>query len=146
MRIRPTQENDPEVLLDVWWNSVRSTHKFVSPEDLQAFVPMVEDYLRSAEPELWVLCASSEQVMGFMGLSGNKIDALFLAPEFQRQGGGRRLVLHAQATREVLSVDVNEQNTGAVLFYQALGFVVEGRSGRPYPLLHMRRVTTSPSC
>jgi putative acetyltransferase len=38
---------------------------------------------------------------------------------------------------------VNEQNTAAVAFYKACGFVVEGRSeldetGRPYPLLHMR--------
>jgi putative acetyltransferase len=45
--------------------------------------------------------------------------------------------------RGELTVDVNEQNTGAVAFYEACGFVVEGRSaldesGRAYPLLHMR--------
>ena len=55
----------------------------------------------------------------------------------------RFLVEHARATRGELTVDVNEQNTGAVDFYAACGFVVEGRSeldgtGRPYPLLHMR--------
>ena len=81
--------------------------------------------------------------MGFMGLSDNKIEALFLAPEFLRRGGGRRLVLYAQSNRGELTVDVNEQNVDAVRFYRALGFIVEGRSelydtGRPYPLLHMR--------
>ena len=55
----------------------------------------------------------------------------------------RFLVEHARATRGELTVDVNEQNTGAVDFYAACGFVVEGRSeldgtGRPYPLLRMR--------
>jgi hypothetical protein len=40
-------------------------------------------------------------------------------------------------------VDVNEQNPGVCRFYQACGFVVEGRSelddaGRPFPLLHLR--------
>jgi putative acetyltransferase len=40
-------------------------------------------------------------------------------------------------------VDVNEQNVAARGFYEACGFVVEGRSEvddqeRPYPLLHLR--------
>ena len=81
--------------------------------------------------------------MGFMGMAGSKMDALFLAPEFQGRGGGRRLVRHAQQLRGELTVDVNEQNPAARRFYEACGFVVEGRSevddaGRPFPLLHMR--------
>ena len=57
----------------------------------------------------------------------------------------RRLVAYAQALRPgALAVDVNEQNWPARSFYEALGFVVIGRSplddtGRPYPILHMRR-------
>ena len=81
--------------------------------------------------------------MGFMGMSGNKIESLFLAPEYLRRGVGRRLVRHAQALHGELTVDVNEQNAPARWFYEACGFVVEGRSeldsqGRPYPLLHLR--------
>ena len=39
---------------------------------------------------------------------------------------------------------MNEQNVAARGFYEALGFAVVGRSpmddtGRPYPILHMRR-------
>jgi putative acetyltransferase len=54
-------------------------------------------------------------------------------------------VAHAQARRPgALTVDVNEQNPAAVGFYERLGFVVVGRSprdgsGRPFPLLHLRR-------
>jgi putative acetyltransferase len=54
-------------------------------------------------------------------------------------------VSHAQQLRGVaLTVDVNEQNVAARGFYEALGFAVVGRSpmddtGRPYPILHMRR-------
>lgn len=71
------------------------------------------------------------------------MESLFLAPEFHRRGGGRRLVDYARTLRGELMVDVNEQNTPAIGFYKACGFVVEGRSelddtGRPYPLLHMR--------
>jgi putative acetyltransferase len=84
-----------------------------------------------------------------MGLSGSKVEALFLAPEFHGQGWGRQLLLHAREIKGELTVDVNEQNTQAVGFYEACGFVVEGRSerdslGLPFPLLHMRQHGVKP--
>ena len=84
-----------------------------------------------------------------MGLAGHDIAALFLEPARRGQGGGRRLVAHAQQLRDgQLTVDVNEQNPAARGFYEALGFVVVGRSplddaGRRFPVLHMRRPMTS---
>lgn len=149
MHIRRAIPTDREVLLDTWLRSVQATHTFVSEEDIHSFIPLVQDYLASSEPELWILCADSGAIMGFMGMAGSKIDALFLAPEFHRQGGGRRLVQHAQSLRGELTVDVNERNRMACRFYEACGFVVEGRSelddtGRPYPLLHMRLALPNP--
>ena len=143
MDIRRAIPTEREVLLDIWLRSVQATHTFVSEEDLQSMIPQVREYLASNEPEFWVLCDDSEAIMGFMGMSGSKMESLFLAPEFHRRGGGRRLVRHAQAVHGELRVDVNEQNSVARAFYEACGFVVEGRSeldeqGRPYPLLHMR--------
>ena len=43
-----------------------------------------------------------------------------------------------------IAVDVNEENAPGRKFYEALGFVLVGRSrlddtGRPHPLLHLRR-------
>lgn len=143
MDIRRAIPTDRELLLAVWLRSVRVTHDFVTEEDIRSMIPEVRDYLASGEPEFWVLCDDSGAIMGFMGMSGSKMDSLFLAPEFQRRGAGRRLVQHARALYGELTVDVNEQNTAARSFYEACGFVVEGRSelddqGRPYPLLHMR--------
>ena len=148
MDIRRAMPTDREVLLDVWLRSVRATHTFLSEEDIQAMIPQVRDYLASSEPEFWVLCDDSGVIRGFMGMSGSKMDSLFLAPEFQRRGAGRRLVRHAQALRGELTTDVNEQNPAARRFYEACGFVVEGRSeldeqGRPYPLLHLRLAAPS---
>jgi putative acetyltransferase len=143
MRIRRANPTDRDALVDIWLRSVRATHTFLSEEDIQSLLPPTRDYLTSEEPELWVLCADSEAIMGFMGMSGGEIAALFLAPEFRGRGGGRRLVRHAQELQGELTVAVNEQNDAARRFYEACGFVVEGRSelddaGRPFPLLHMR--------
>lgn len=142
MDIRRAIVTDRDVLLDVWLRSVRATHTFVLEEDLEFMVPQVRDYLASSAPEFWVVCDDAGAIMGFMGMSGSKMESLFLAPEFQRRGTGRRLVRHAQTLHGELTVDVNEQNEGARRFYEACGFVVKGRSeldeqGRPYPLLHL---------
>lgn len=141
--IRRATAIDGELLVDRWLKSVRATHAFVSDEDIESMIPHVRSYLSSSTAEIWVACDTSGTVMGFMGLSGSKMDALFLAPEFHRRGAGRLLVRHAQTLHAELTVDVNEQNATALRFYEACGFAVEGRSeldeqGRPYPLLHMR--------
>jgi putative acetyltransferase len=150
MEIRGAIPTDREALLDIWLRSVRATHTFVSEEDIRSMTPQVRDYLASSEREFWVLCDDSGVIQGFMGMSGSEMESLFIAPEFQRRGAGRRLFLHARALHGALTVDVNEQNVAARAFYEAYGFVVEGRSerddqGRRYPLLHMRLVPRAQS-
>ncbi|MGG7056398.1 acetyltransferase [Nitrosomonas sp. ANs5] len=143
--IRAAQPTDYETLLDCWLRSVQATHVFVSANDIQSMIPHVRGYLSSSESAIWVACDASGSNLGFMGLSGNKMEALFLAPEFHGRGIGRQMVRYAQSLHPALTVDVNEQNTAARQFYEACGFVVEGRSekdrqGRAYPLLHMRLI------
>lgn len=143
--IRKAYPADCKTLLDCWLRSVQATHIFVSSDDIQSMIPHVRSYLSSSESEIWVACDASGTSMGFMGLSGNKMEALFLAPEFHGRGIGRQMVRYAQSLHPALTVDVNEQNTAARQFYEACGFVVAGRSekdgqGRAYPLLHMRLI------
>jgi putative acetyltransferase len=143
-RIRPARSGDREQLVDIWLRSVRATHAFLTPGDIDALVDPARAYLTSDEPELWILADGSDEPVGFMGLAGNEVESLFLAPEIHRQGAGRRLIEHAVALRGELTVAVNEQNAGAVRFYEACGFIVERWSahdddGRPFPILYMRR-------
>lgn len=146
MTIREARIADREILLDVWLRAVRATHTFLTEDDIQELLPLVRDFALPAL-ELWVLCSDGDAPVGFLGLSGAVVEALFIAPESCRRGGGRMLIEHARRLRGVLTVDVNEQNPQAVRFYEACGFEVIGRSetdsgGRPFPLLHMRE--TSP--
>lgn len=149
MTIRRANPADRNVLLDIWLRSVRATHAFLTEDDIQSLLPHVRDYLASDTPEFWVLCSDAGELMGFMGLSDSKMESLFLAPEYHGRGGGRRLVRHAQELHGELTTDVNEQNPAALRFYEACGFVVDGRSevddaGRPFPLLHLRLAATNP--
>ncbi|HEU5294890.1 MAG TPA: GNAT family N-acetyltransferase [Burkholderiaceae bacterium] len=143
MEIRRSRSDERDVLLDIWLRSVRATHGFLTEADIQALLPVVRDHALPQLHELWVLCSDGNPI-GFIGLSDHAIEALFLAPDQLRRGGGTRLVEHARRIKgAALRVDVNEQNRGATRFYQAAGFEIVGRSpvdgdGRPFPLLHMR--------
>lgn len=143
--IRPVEQTDHARLLALWERSVRATHTFLGEADIAFYRPLVAEIFASEALELWVLADTENIPAGFLGLSDAAIEALFLEPADRGLGYGRRLVAHAQDLRGgALSVDVNEQNTSALGFYKALGFVVVGRSaldgtGHPFPLLHMRR-------
>ena len=148
-RIRPARAADAETMLALWERSVRATHEFLTDDDIVGLRPHVAQALGHDALELWVHADPRDTPIGFMGLAGNDVAALFLEPAARGRGGGRRLVKRAQALRGgELTVDVNEQNPAARGFYEALGFVVVGRSpldgdGRPCPLLHMRRPAPS---
>jgi putative acetyltransferase len=141
MSIRPAQPADQGPILDLWLRSVRATHAFLTEADIQELHPLVRDHALPAL-ELWVLEDGTGLLQGWMGLAGSSLEALFLDPDHFGQGGGRRLVAHARALKGPLTVDVNEQNPGALRFYEACDFHVVGRSeldgqGRPFPLLHL---------
>lgn len=141
--IRPSTADDFEALFDIWIAAVRATHHFLTEDDLAFFACLMRDtYLPNAP--LWVAVDGAGKAIGFMGVTGDKMDALFVDPAAAGQGIGRALVNHALARHERLMVDVNEQNEGARGFYARMGFRQVGRSelddsGRPYPILHLVR-------
>lgn len=141
MDIRTAQTEDHPVLLAIWEQSVRASHDFISDRDIHSLLPVVRD---QALPnlEVWVLCNEASTPIGFMGLDGNKLEALFIAPSSFRQGGGKAMLEHARRLKGQLQVDVNEQNPCALAFYLSNGFAITGRSatdaqGQPFPLLHL---------
>jgi len=138
--IREGRTADRDALVAIWLRSVRATHAFLTEEDIQKLLPLVREQVLPAL-EIWVLIRDDEPI-GFAGLDGARLEALFLDPAHFRSGGGRLLVEHARRLKGKLAVDVNEQQPEALRFYEALGFRVVGRSpvdsaGRPFPLVHL---------
>src|SRR5262249_51771176 len=95
MKIRPANPGDREALVDIGLRSVGASHTFLTESDIQAMLPLVRDHALAAL-EVWVLTDDGKPI-GCLGMSDNKMEALFLAPEFRRRGGGRLLVQHAQS-------------------------------------------------
>jgi putative acetyltransferase len=144
-RVRRSRPEDHETMVVLWERSVRATHRFLTEQDVTALRPLVVDELASDAIDWWVLESAAGTLLGFLGFTDNRIEGLFIDPDHRGRGGGSTLVAHAQRLAvSALAVDVNEQNADAVGFYASLGFSVVGRSptdesGRPFPILHMRR-------
>lgn len=143
--LRPATARDWPALTALWRRSVEATHDFLLPADLESIAAAMPRHYLPAMRQLWLL-EEDGNLRGFWGgwQQGAvlRVEMLFVAPEAFRQGVGRRLLAHACAGRRHVSLDVNEQNTGARAFYVRCGFRVRGRSpldgdGRPYPLLHL---------
>jgi len=130
-------------MFTIWLEAVRATHSFLTEADLAFYAEQVRDqYLPSQS--FWIAAGYDDEAEGFMGMTGNKIDALFVHPFQHGKGIGRALIAHAAALAGELAVDVNEQNEGACAFYRKLGFRQVGRSeldgsGKPFPILHLVR-------
>lgn len=145
--IRRGMIDDHEALVAIWLSSVSESHSFLSEAQIQMLLPLVRTQALPAL-ELWVLCGEAGEPVGFMGLDGSKLEAMFIAPTHKRKGGGQMLLAHARRQKGPLTVDVNEQNPKAAAFYLANGFKVTGRSptdsgGRPFPLLHLAESNTA---
>jgi putative acetyltransferase len=139
--LRPARPDDTPRLLAIWRAAVLATHDFLDPADFREIERMVAERYLPVAP-FWLVVDERDVAAAFMGMTDHHIDSLFVDPDRRGKGIGRSLVEHARSLHPGLTVDVNEQDLGAVGFYERLGFRRIGRSphddaGRPYPLLHM---------
>lgn len=138
------QDRSPEFidqLTRLWRASVKETHLFLSAEEIDKIQTYVPQALASI-PHL-ILAEKDKAWIGFMGISEQKLEMLFLDPAYRKQGWGAALLTYAMNEYGVNELDVNEQNPQAAGFYEHLGFRVVCRrdtddQGMPYPILTMR--------
>lgn len=136
-RIERCNIKDYNALKEIWERSVRATHTFLSEDDIieirQALIPV---YFQGVN--LYVIY-DDNIISGFIGLSGQNIEMLFIDANHMGKGLGTQLLDFAKSLG-ANSVKVNEQNPRALSFYKANGFRVIGRNeydmdGRPFPIL-----------
>lgn len=145
MKIVKVKERTPLLLrqlLEIWEHSVRATHLFLSESEIDSIKRYVPQALK-AIPHLIIAEEESGSPVAFMGVDGQKLEMLFIAPEARGKGYGKRLLQYGIESHDVHELAVNEQNPQAKGFYERMGFQVYKRTdrdeqGNPYPLLYMR--------
>jgi putative acetyltransferase len=138
----PTKSEYP-VLLQIWENSVRATHHFLSEDDIAFYKRILQEKQVFDLVHLTVIRNADNVILGFMGVADEKLEMLFIQPEARGMGIGKTLLKHGVAALNIRKVDVNEQNEPAIQFYKHFGFQVISRSerdemGKPFPILHMQ--------
>ena len=131
-------------LLDVWEQSVRETHLFLSVEEIEEIKKYVPVALESV-PSWIVEDDAAGTPIAFMGIDGIKLEMLFVSPKERGKGLGRKLLEFGISEYGIKELTVNEQNPQAKGFYEHMGFKAYKRSeldeqGKPYPILFMRRI------
>ncbi len=145
MKIYEVSDRNPylvSALLNIWEESVRATHLFLSDFEIGKIKEYVPQAIGEVE-HLIVAEDDSGRLVGFMGTVANLLEILFLLPENRGQGTGRQLVGFGITNYGINEVTVNEQNPQAVGFYKHIGFETYKRTdfdeqGNPYPLLYMK--------
>ena len=132
---------DHAAIIELWELSVRATHHFL-PED---YLQEIKDLLPGILPQvkLYAWRHDDGSIKGFAGVTGQKMEMLFIHPANRGQGLGRQFTMYCIHSLKVDKVDVNEQNQMAFAFYKKMGYQLIGRQeldgmGRPYPILQMQ--------
>ena len=145
MRIIEIQERTEMLvneLLEVWEDSVKATHLFLSSgeiENIKKYVPQAI----SGVSHLVVTENESHKPIAFMGIEGTKLEMLFIKNSERGKGLGKQLLNYGIENYNVNELAVNEQNPNAKGFYEYMRFKTYKRSeldeqGNPYPILYMR--------
>lgn len=130
------------ILLEIWEDSVRATHHFLS----DAEVNQIKEYVPQALTEVKHLIIAEDETgtpVAFMGTQEHRLEMLFISSKERGKGIGKQLLHYGMKNYEIKEVTVNEQNPQAVGFYDHMGFMTYKRTdhdeeGNPYPLLYMR--------
>lgn len=138
--IENLNENDVNILMEVWESSVLGTHDFLSEKDFFEIKRQLKSYLPKFNN--YYIYKDEEKIKGFLKVENGNIEMLFIDNLYRGKGIGKKLILFAIENLDAISLDVNEDNIQARKFYEHMGFKTISRmekdgQGRDYPILHM---------
>jgi len=139
--INSASQRDYPAIIELWELSVRASHLFLPEDYLQRIKKLLPSILEAVKL-FGHLDKDQKTITGFLGVTDEKIEMLFVHPDKRGQGIGTLLNKFAMEQLHTYKVDVNEQNEQAVGFYKRIGYEVVGRTevdglGKPFPILQM---------
>ena len=120
--IRKMQNIDINRVADIWLKTNLKAHNFIPEQYWTSNYELVKEMLLQAEVYVY---EDNKIIQGFIGLSKEYIEGIFVCDKLQSQGIGKLLLDFIKEKRTGLSLNVYEKNTRAIHFYQREGFEIQ---------------------
>ena len=122
--IRKFENLDLDAVMQIWLQANMDAHAFIPASFWEANFEMVRDLLSQAE--LYVHeNEDTRQIDGFIGLTENHIEGIFVAKAARSKGIGKALLDYAKSRKPRLDLSVYQKNKRALAFYRREQFVVQ---------------------
>ncbi|PHM66097.1 N-acetyltransferase [Xenorhabdus sp. KJ12.1] len=139
--IRKFLSEDMDTVLAIWLEASIKAHHFVAADFWQSQIENMRNiYIPASEVYVYT---QNQKVIGFYALHNDILAAIFVSPDSQRQGVGKKLIMDAKSRRTELTLSVYQENKSSYDFYLSQGFYVaeEGKdevTGHSEYVMHFR--------
>lgn len=120
--IRELRKVDINKVAEIWLDTNIKTHYFISAQYWKSNFELVKELLLQATVYAY---EDKQEIQGFIGLSNEYIEGIFVSAEMQSQGIGEILLNYVKGKRNKLILNVYQKNTRAISFYQREGFEIQ---------------------
>lgn len=127
-------------LIEIWEASVRATHDFLTESEILFYKKkIVDEYFDLVKLNKLVI---DGEIVGFIGIKDEKLEMLFLHPNYLHKGYGKLLLNFAMNSHRITKVDVNSENKSAYEFYKSMDFKPfdvseKDGEGNDHPIIHL---------
>ena len=101
--IRKLQNADMDRVAGIWLDANLRAHCFISPQYWKSNFAPVKEMLPRAEVYVY---ENDREIWGFIGLTGEYIEGIFVSGEMQSRGIGKRLLDFVKTTKTELRLHV----------------------------------------
>ena len=122
--IRKFETQDLDAVMQIWLHGNLDAHPFIPAsfwtdhfETVRDMLPQAELYVHENE--------APRQIDGFIGLTENHIEGIFVAKSARSKGIGKALLDYVKSRRPRLTLGVYQKNERALAFYRREQFVVQ---------------------
>ena len=122
--VRKFETQDLDTVMQIWLHGNLDAHVFIPASFWRGHFEIVRDMLPQAE--LYVHeNEATRQIDGFIGLTENHIEGIFVAESARSKGVGKSLLEYAKSCKPYLTLSVYQKNERALAFYQREQFTVQ---------------------
>ena len=120
--IRKLQKVDINRVADIWLKTNLKAHFFIPEQYWISNYEFVKEMLPQAEVYVY---EDDKMIQGFIGVSDEYIECIFVSNEIQSRGIGKMLLDYIKDKKDRLQLKVYQKNVRAMSFYQREGFTIQ---------------------